>query len=68
MEPNLLIVCIIAFIAVMLLLSFLAVVMSLITRVFPVQVQDEGIEPGVVAAIQSVVAQIGAVVTHIEEK
>jgi len=68
MEPNLLIVCIIAFIAVMLLLSFLAVVMSLITRVFPVQVQDEGIEPGVVAAIQSVVAQIGAVVTHMEEK
>ena len=69
MEPNLLVVCVIAFIAVLILLSFLAGVMSIITRIFPVPVLDDGVEPGVVAAIQSIVAtKMGAVVTRMEKK
>ena len=69
MEPNLLVVCIIAFISVMMLLSFMAGVMSIIMRVFPVQAPDDEVEPGVVAAIQSIVAmEVGAVVTRIEKQ
>ena len=72
MEPtNLLLVCMIAFTLVMSVLGFLAVVMTWITRLFPVRevpAQSPGVDTAVVAAIQSVVAtQFGAVVTRIEE-
>ena len=69
-DPNLWLVCLIAFLLVMSLLGFLAVIMTVITRVFPVRkTQRPDVDPAIVAAIQSVAAtQLGAVVTRIEER
>ena len=39
-EPNLISICVIAFIAVMLLLSFEAIIISLISRMFPARKPD----------------------------
>ncbi len=39
--PNLLIICVAAFCAVFLLLAFLALVMKVLTNVFPEKVADE---------------------------
>ncbi len=69
MEPTSLIaVCAIAFIAVFVLLSFLAAVMRLTTTVFPVR--DRGIDAAVVAAVSTAVSTIvpGARVIQIEEE
>ena len=69
MEPvNLLVVCSVAFVAVFVLLSFLAVVMQLITVLFPVR--QTVLDSAVVAAISMTVAGFmpGARVTHIEEE
>jgi Na+-transporting methylmalonyl-CoA/oxaloacetate decarboxylase gamma subunit len=67
-EQNLVAVCGIAFAAVFTLLSLLAVVMQLITVVFPER--KSIVDPPVVAAISSTVASLvpGARVTRIEEK
>ena len=67
-EINLIAVCGIAFGAVFVLLAFLALVMQLITIVFPER--KAAIEPTVVAAISSTVASLypGARVTRIEEE
>lgn len=68
MEQNLVAVCGIAFAAVFTLLALLAVVMQLITVVFPVR--RSRVDPPVVAAISGAVASLvpGARVTRIEEK
>ena len=69
MEPTSLIaVCAIAFIAVFVLLSFLAAVMRLTTTVFPAR--DGGIDAAVVAAVSTAVSTIlpGARVIQIEEE
>ena len=65
---DLLNACLVAFVAVFVLLSFLAVVMHLITMAFPAR--REGLDPVVVAAVSSTVASLipGAQVTHIEEE
>lgn len=65
---NLLATCLIAMVAVFSLLGVLALLMALITLVFPV-VRDR-IDPAVVAAISTVVASVypGASVTRIEEE
>lgn len=66
--PNLLNICTIAFAAVAILLSFLAITMHVITVLFPVR---RGLlDPAVVAAISGVVASVvpGAHVSHIEEE
>lgn len=65
-QENLVLVCVVAFAAVILLLTALAIVMSFITRVFPV-VKDE-IDQGVVAAIHAVAASLfpGGRVTQIK--
>lgn len=71
MDPNLWLVCLIAFILVMSLLGFLALVMTGITRLFPVRspIETSGVDPTIIAAIQSVATtQLGAVVTRIEER
>jgi hypothetical protein len=67
-EPNLLLVCVTAFFAVVLLLGLLAGVIRLLTAVFPERVpEDTG--AAVVAAIHSAVARAypSARVTRIEE-
>ena len=67
-EPSIIIACAAAFAAVFGLLTFLAVVMQLITLVFP---EDEpSIDSPVVAAISSAVASVipGARVVRIEEE
>lgn len=67
MEPTgLLVMCSVAFVAVFVLLSFLALVMDGITRLFPAPVPT--IEPEVIAAVSSVVATMfnGAKLTNIE--
>ena len=65
---NLLAVCGIAFGAVFVLLLFLAIVMQLITVLFPVR--EGKLDGTVVAAISSTVASLypGARVTKIEEE
>lgn len=65
---NLLTACGIAFVAVFVLLSLLAGLMSLITIVFPERKRT--VDPALVAAITSSVASLypGARVTKIEEK
>lgn len=65
---NLLTACGIAFLSVFLLLSLLAGLMQLITRIFPERTSS--IEPSLVAAIANSVAfqYPGARVTKIEEK
>jgi hypothetical protein len=65
---NLIAICTIAFIAVFVILSFLAGVMRLITTVFPVR--SGGSDAPLVAAISSAVANVfpGARVTRIEEQ
>lgn len=68
MEENLVAVCGIAFGAVFALLTFLAVVMQVITTVFPER--KPSVDSTVVAAISGTVASLipGARVTRIEEK
>ena len=60
--------CILAFVAVFLLLAFLAAVMHLITVAFPQR--EAGLDPAVVAAVSAAVASVypGARVTKIEEE
>ncbi|MEN8163932.1 MAG: hypothetical protein ABFS37_07375 [Acidobacteriota bacterium] len=67
-EANLISVCLVAFTSVFGLLIFLAVVMQMITRLFPVRIAQ--MDSAVVAAIATVVAGIvpGARVTRIEEE
>jgi hypothetical protein len=66
-EPNLLVISISAFIAVILLLSFLAGIIRLLTALFPVA---EGLDAAVVAAISAAAARVypGTKITKIEEK
>lgn len=69
MEPgNLVQICIIAFVSVFGLLSFLALAMKVITAVFPERLKR--LDPALVAAISSTVANIlpGSTVTKIEEE
>ena len=68
MEENLVAVCGIAFGAVFTLLAFLAVVMQVITTVFPER--KPSVDSTMVAAISGTVASFipGARVTRIEEK
>jgi hypothetical protein len=70
MTANLVLVCLVAFATVMILLTFLAVVISGITRAFPVGSKTDSIDLTVVASINSVVATrfSGARVTRIEEQ
>ncbi len=66
---NLVVVCLIAFLTVMCLLSVLAAVIRLLTRLFPVPVEaDPTTDAATVAAIELVVASRfpGHVVTRIE--
>ena len=67
-ETNLISVCLVAFISVFGLLCFLAGVMQLITRLFPVRVSQ--VDSAVAAAIATVVTGVipGARVTRIEEE
>lgn len=68
MDPNLLVVCASAFLAVFLLLSFLAVAMRVLIIVAPERSGD-GADVAVVAAVASAVsaAYPGSAVTTIEE-
>ena len=65
---SLLSICAIAFAAVAVLLSFLAICMYLITRLFPVS--EPAVDTAIVAAISGAVASVipGARVTQIEEE
>ena len=65
--PNLLIICISAYIAVFLLLAFLATIMKLLTVVFPKKL--DGIEPAIVAALTAAATYAfpGTKVTKVEE-
>ena len=51
-SPNLLIICVAAFCAVFLLLAFLALVMKILTNVFPEKVADE-LDAAMLAAISA---------------
>ena len=69
MDPvNLLSVCVIAFVSVFALLSFLALAMRAITALFPERIAK--VDPVIAAAISSTIATIipGAQVTRIEEE
>jgi hypothetical protein len=68
-QPSLLLVCLAAFIAVLLLLSALASVIRLLTAVFPGEPAEGSAEPPVLAAIHSAVsaAYPGTGVTAVEE-
>jgi len=50
--PNLLMICVAAFCAVFLLLAFLALVMKILTNVFPEKVADE-LDAAMLAAISA---------------
>jgi hypothetical protein len=65
--PNLLVICLSAFVAVFFLLSFLAVVMRLLMAAYPRKV--EGIEPAIVAALTAAATYAfpGTKVTNVEE-
>lgn len=63
--PSLSSACYAAFAAVMVVLAFLAVVIHLVSLVFPAR-QADG-DPAVVAAIAAAARHAGAQVTHIEE-
>lgn len=66
-EPNLILVCAVAFATVITLLSILAGLIRLITFLFPEKTDES--DPAVVAAIHTAVSTSipGAKVTHIEE-
>ena len=65
--PNLLIICISAYVAVFLLLALLAIVMRVLMVAFPKKV--EGIEPAIVAALTAAATYAfpGTRVTRVEE-
>lgn len=65
---GLLAACLTAMVAVFLLLGFLAVVMDVTTRLFPVR--EQTIDPCLVAALANAVTTVipGARVTRIEEE
>jgi hypothetical protein len=65
-EPNLLLICAIAFVAVMVLLGFEALVIGLIVRLFPARRSDHDVMTEV---IQRAVAERfpGAAVVAVEE-
>jgi hypothetical protein len=67
-EPNLMVVCITAFVAVVLLLALLAGVIRVLTAVFPEKV-PEGPDAALVAALHAAAALAypGTRVTGIEE-
>jgi hypothetical protein len=50
-EPNLLLICISSFSAVMIILSLLALMMRLLLVLFPVKIQKEGNDTAIIAAI-----------------
>ena len=52
-EPNLLLICISSFSAVMIILSLLALMMRLLLVLFPVKIQKEGNDSAVIAAINT---------------
>jgi len=60
--------CLYSFLAVFILLSFLALIIRLVTALFPARSGD-GLDPAVISAIHTAVAAKipGARVTHIEE-
>jgi hypothetical protein len=65
--PDLLTICLSAFVAVFLLLGFLAVVMRLLIAVFPQKVG--GIDSATIAAVTAAAAYVfpGTRVTNVEE-
>ena len=67
-QPDLLVICTVAFIAVFLLLSLLAAVMRLLIAVYPEKAA--GIDGAVLAAVSSAASAAfpGMKVTKIEEK
>ena len=67
--PDLLVICLSAFVAVFLLLSFLAVVMRLLVSAFPEVEKVGGIDSATVAAITAAAAYAfpGTKVTKVEE-
>lgn len=66
-EPSLLTICIAAFIAVIVILSLMAVIIRILTALFPVV---DGPDPAVVAAISAAAARVypGTKVTNIQER
>jgi len=68
MAADLLIICVSSFVAVFLLLSFLALVIRMLTLAFPQKVVAE-IDAAVIAAVTSAasVAYPGTIVTKVEE-
>jgi len=65
--PDLLVISLSAFVAVFLLLGFLAVVMRLLIAAYPAKVG--GIDPATIAAVTAVAAYVfpGTKVTKVEE-
>jgi len=65
--PDLLVVSLSAFVAVFLLLSFLAVVMRILIAVYPEKI--EGIDAATIAAVSAATAYVfpGTKVTKVEE-
>ncbi|MFO8173294.1 MAG: hypothetical protein ACQET1_06990 [Gemmatimonadota bacterium] len=66
-QPNLLIICIAAYVAVFLLLAFLATTMRVLMAVFPKKM--EGIDPAIVVALTAAATYAfpGTKVTKVEE-
>jgi hypothetical protein len=66
-QPDLLIICTSAFVAVFLLLSFLAIVMRILISVYPQE--EKGIDAGTIAAVSAAAAYAfpGTRVTNVEE-
>ena len=66
-SPDLLVICFSAFVAVFVLLSFLAVVMRVLLAVYPEKVG--GIDPATIAAVTAAAAYVfpGTKVTKVEE-
>lgn len=66
-EPNLILVCAVAFATVLILLSILAGLIHLVTLLFPEKTEES--DDAVIAAINSAVSTAipGAKVTNIEE-
>jgi len=69
MEPNVLLSCVLSFLAVFILLGVLAFLIHLVTSAFPPPVEAMGDDAAVLAAIHTAAAVSfpDARVTHIEE-
>lgn len=70
MEPNLILISVVAFTSVFTLLIILAILFWVITRLFPAKADDKNHDPALIAAISTTYNTLfpGTEITKIEEQ